>query len=63
MSYRVKVRQNVSKHLKARQMYVDDDENAISIMHRTSNTNKGLRSRTSNAIMLQLVLYYIIEIH
>ena len=30
MSWRVKVRQNVSKHFKVRQMCVDDDENAIS---------------------------------
>ena len=30
MSYHIKVRQNVSKRLKARQMCVDDDENAIS---------------------------------
>ena len=52
VSLRVKVRQNLSKRLKARQMCVDDDdENAISkkaslinitghpIMRRTPNTN------------------------
>ena len=61
-SLHVKVRQNVSKHFKVRQMCVDDDENAISktvtslinytghpIRHKTPNTNKELRSRTSNA--------------
>ena len=30
VKYRVKVRQNVSKHFKVRQMCVDDNENAIS---------------------------------
>ena len=30
VKWRVKVRQNVSKHFKVRQMCVDDDENAIS---------------------------------
>ena len=58
---RVKVRQNVSKRLKARQMCVDDDDECNlektslidftghPIMHRSPTTNQGLRSRTSNA--------------
>ena len=49
VSWRVKVRQNVSKRLKARQMSVDDECNLEKtslinctehpIMHRTPNTN------------------------
>ena len=57
VSQRVKVRQNVSKHFKVRQMCVDDDEITFlinctghPITHKTPNTNYGLRSRTSNAI-------------
>ena len=62
MSQRVKVRQNLSKRLKARQMCVDDErkcnlkKNSLinctghPIMHRTPKTYQGLRSRTSNAI-------------
>ena len=63
VKWRVKVRQNVSKRLKARQICVDDDDDdecnlektslinctGDLIMHRTPNTNYGLRSQTSNA--------------
>ena len=59
------MRQNASKRLKARQMCVDDDDDnecnlektslinctGHPILHRKPNTNLGLRSRTSNAII------------
>ena len=51
MSYRVKVRQNVSQRPKARQMCVDDDdENAISenpalLIHRTFNNAQNTQHK------------------
>ena len=60
MSQRVKVRQNLSKRLKAnvyrrQRMKMQSQKNLLinctghPIMHRTPNTNQGMRSRTSNA--------------